>query len=45
VRVCIWGNVKEVATCVYPDSQKVLAVPPRKLFRLADAVDYWEGEV
>jgi uncharacterized cupin superfamily protein len=45
VRVCIWGNVKAVATCVYPDSQKVLAVPPRKLFRLADAVDYWDGEV
>lgn len=45
VRVCIWGNRRPVATCVYPDSEKVLAVPPGKLFRLADAVDYWDGEV
>ena len=37
------------ATCVpetieYPDSGKVGATPPRKIFRLDDAVDYWEGE-
>jgi hypothetical protein len=30
---------------VYPDSAKVGAWPPGKLFRLADAVDYWDGEL
>ena len=44
VRVCIWSNRLPVATSVYPDSEKVGAWPPGKLFRLADAVDYWEGE-
>ena len=44
VRVCIWSNRLPVATSVYPDSQKVGAWPPGKLFRLADAVDYFEGE-
>ena len=28
----------------YPDSGKVGVSHPRKVFRLADAVDYWEGE-
>ena len=45
VRVCIWSNRLPVATSVYPDSEKVGAWPPGKLFRLADAVDYWDGEV
>jgi uncharacterized cupin superfamily protein len=45
VRVCIWSNRLPVATSVYPDSQKVGAWPPGKLFRLGDAVDYWEGEL
>ena len=44
VRVCIWSNRLPVATSVYPDSDKVAAWPPGKLFRLGDAVDYWEGE-
>jgi uncharacterized cupin superfamily protein len=44
VRVCIWSNRLPVATSVYPDSQKVGAWPPGKLFRLGDAVDYWDGE-
>jgi uncharacterized cupin superfamily protein len=44
VRVCIWSNRLEVATSVYPDSEKVGAWPPGKLFRLGDAVDYWAGE-
>jgi hypothetical protein len=44
VRVCIWSNVAAVWTTVYPDSEKVLAGPPGKLFRLADAVDYLTGE-
>jgi uncharacterized cupin superfamily protein len=44
VRVCIWSNRLAVATSVYPDSDKVGAWPPGKLFRLGDAVDYWDGE-
>jgi uncharacterized cupin superfamily protein len=28
----------------YPDSGKVGVSHPRKVFRLADSVDYWEGE-
>lgn len=31
-------------TVEYPDSGKVGARPPGKIFRTADAVDYWEGE-
>lgn len=45
VRVCIWSNRLAVATTVYPDSGKVGAWPPGKLFRLGDAVDYFTGEV
>jgi uncharacterized cupin superfamily protein len=45
VRVSMWSNRLEVATAVYPDAEKVGAWPPGKLFRLADAVDYYDGEV
>jgi uncharacterized cupin superfamily protein len=44
VRVCMWSNRIDVSTSVYPDSEKVGAHPPGKLFRLADAVDYFTGE-
>lgn len=44
VRVAIWSNRVDPSTSVYPDSEKVGAWPPGKLFRLADAVDYWDGE-
>ena len=44
-RVAMWSNRLEVATAVYPDAGKVGAWPPGKLFRLADAVDYYDGEV
>jgi len=44
VRVCMLSNRLAVATSVYPDSEKVGAWPPGKLFRLADAVDYFSGE-
>jgi uncharacterized cupin superfamily protein len=44
VRVAIWSNRVEPHVSVYPDSDKLLASPPGKLFRLADEVDYWEGE-
>jgi uncharacterized cupin superfamily protein len=45
VRVSMWSNRLEVATAVYPDAEKVGAWPPGKLFRLADAVDYYDGEL
>lgn len=44
VRVVIFSTVHDPAIIVYPDSGKVGAWPPGKLFREADAVDYWEGE-
>jgi uncharacterized cupin superfamily protein len=44
-RIVIWSNRLEVATACYPDSQKVGAWPPGKQFRLADAVDYFDGEL
>jgi uncharacterized cupin superfamily protein len=43
-RIFIWSNRSNPATTVYPDSNKVGAWPPGKLFRLDDAVDYYEGE-
>jgi len=43
-RIVIWSNREEPETAVYPDSNKVGAWPPGKLFRLGDAVDYWDGE-
>jgi uncharacterized cupin superfamily protein len=44
VRVAMWSNRANPNTSVYPDSQKVGAWPPGKLFRLADAVEYFDGE-
>jgi len=44
-RVVIWSNRSHPGTTVYPDSGKVGAWPPGKLFRLADAVGYYDGEV
>ena len=35
---------RDLETIEYPDSGKVASSPPRKVFRMADAVDYWEGE-
>jgi uncharacterized cupin superfamily protein len=43
-RLFIWSNHTTPGTTIYPDSDKVGAWPPGKLFRLADAVGYWEGE-
>jgi uncharacterized cupin superfamily protein len=45
VRVAMLSNRANPNTSVYPDSQKVGAWPPGKLFRLADAVEYFDGEV
>ena len=44
-RIIIWSNRSNPGTTIYPDSNKVGAWPPGKLFRLDDAVDYFEGEV
>ena len=35
----------DISICIYPDSDKVGVYPPGKLFRLTDAVDYWDGEI
>ena len=45
LRVRIWSNRDPVGVSVYPDSNKVGAWPPGKLFRLGDAVDYYDGEL
>ncbi len=41
VRVAIFSTLR-TGNAVYPDSEKVSA--NRRYFRLADAVDYWDGE-
>lgn len=45
VRLIFLSTMHEPATCVYPDSGKIGVWPPGKLFREADAVDYWDGEL
>jgi uncharacterized cupin superfamily protein len=45
VRVAILSNKGDPGAAVYPDSGKVGIWPPNKLFKLDDAVDYWEGEL
>ena len=45
VRVAMLSNKGEPAVAVYPDSDKIGIWPQDKLFRLGDAVDYWNGEV
>lgn len=44
VRVVMLSTKRKPAVFVYPDSGKVAVVPPGGLFRLADTVDYWDGE-
>jgi uncharacterized cupin superfamily protein len=43
-RIFIWSNHSTPGATIYPDSDKVGTWPPGKLFRMGDAVDYWEGE-
>jgi uncharacterized cupin superfamily protein len=43
-RVVILSTKIDPAVVVYPDSNKLGVWPPGKLFRLDDAVGYWEGE-
>ena len=45
VRVAILSNKTQPGVAVYPDSDKLGVWPQNKLFRLADAVDYWDGEL
>lgn len=45
VRVAMLSNKGEPAVAVYPDSNKIGVWPQNKLFRLGDAVDYWDGEL
>jgi uncharacterized cupin superfamily protein len=44
LRVAMLSNRSDPGVAVYPDSDKVGAYPPNKLFKLDDAVDYFEGE-
>ena len=45
LRVAILSNKGDPGAAIYPDSDKVGIFPPNKLFKLGDAVDYWDGEV
>jgi len=42
--VLLLSSTSVPETIEYADSGKVGARPPGKIFRIADAVDYWEGE-
>jgi uncharacterized cupin superfamily protein len=46
VRVLMLSTMPEhrISICSYPDSGKVGVFPPGKMFRLEDAVGYWDGE-
>jgi uncharacterized cupin superfamily protein len=44
VRVAMVSTKNDPGVAFYPDSNKVGVWPPGKLFRLDDAVDYFEGE-
>jgi uncharacterized cupin superfamily protein len=45
VLVAMLSTKRSPDVAVYPDSNKIGVWPPGKLFRLADEVDYWDGEV
>jgi uncharacterized cupin superfamily protein len=45
VRIAMLSNKGEPSVSFYPDSGKVGVWPAGKLFRLADEVDYFDGEV
>ena len=44
VRIAIFSTKNEPEVTIYPDSDKIGVWPTGKIFRLGDAVDYWEGE-
>jgi uncharacterized cupin superfamily protein len=43
-RVAMLSTKNDPNAAVYPDSNKIGVWPPGKLFRLGDAVDYFDGE-
>jgi uncharacterized cupin superfamily protein len=45
VRIAIVSTKNEPDVTIYPDSGKIGFWPEGKVFRLADAVDYYEGEL
>ena len=47
VRVLMLSTIPttDISICIYPDSDKVGVYPPGKIFRMSDAVGYWDGEV
>ncbi len=45
VRIVMLSTKTETAIAIYPDSNKVGVWPLNKIFRIDDAVDYWDGEV
>jgi uncharacterized cupin superfamily protein len=44
LQVALLSTRREPSAAIYPDSNKIGIWPPGKLFRLADAVDYYDGE-
>jgi uncharacterized cupin superfamily protein len=44
LRVAILSNKGDPGAAVYPDSNKIGIFPPNKLFRIGDAVEYFDGE-
>jgi uncharacterized cupin superfamily protein len=44
-RIAMISNTDEPSVAFYPDSGKIGLWPAGKLFRLADEVDYFDGEV
>ena len=45
LRVAMLSNRSEPGAAGYPDSGKIGIWPPGELFRLADTVDYFDGEL
>jgi uncharacterized cupin superfamily protein len=45
VRIVMFSTKAKTAMAIYPDSNKVGIWPLGKLFRIDDAVDYWDGEL
>ena len=45
VRIVMFSTKATTSVAVYPDSNKIIVHPLRKLFRIDDAVDYWDGEL
>jgi uncharacterized cupin superfamily protein len=44
VRIAIFSTKNDPDVTIYPDSDKIGVWPPGKIFRLGDAVDYFDGE-